>query len=218
MDTPPGHGAARRGLTLVEVAISLSLLTLLIFPLYSLLFTSRQAVGDARHHQTARLAIEHQLERMRSLANADQGTTFAALATTLRANPTFTVADLPGWTGRTWTGSTNGRIRVCLDETKRWFANDEEEGAGAHDDYFAAAPFDRIAYPTTLDPAAGTALNLDASLDLSTTPPTPTFTALAPTAAYRVLPVRVEVYWGAERSPRVAVNAVIGPKTNFRRG
>lgn len=197
------------GLTLIEVAVSLSLFTLLIVPILALFASSRRSVAESRHHATARLAIEHQLERMRAVANTEPtaGTVgFPELAQILTVNPTFAVPGLP-----TWQGGPQGRVRVCLDETREFFADLSPE---AHDDYFARPGWDRVPYP-----AFG--LNLDASF---TPDRTPTLSALTPAAAYRVLPVRVEVFWGSAATdpqwnlPKLAVNAVIAPKTGFRRG
>ncbi|MCO5171207.1 MAG: hypothetical protein M9894_33300 [Planctomycetes bacterium] len=199
----------RRALTLIEVAISLSLFVLLIVPVLALFMTSRRSVAESRHLATARLAIEHQLERMRAIANTGDGAGtvgFPELAHVLTVNPTFTVPGLPPWQG-----GPHGRIRVCLDETKEFFTDDSPE---AHDDHFARPGWDRIPYP-----AFG--LNLDASFAPDRSP---TFSALTPAATYRVLPVRVEVFWGNAATdpqwdvPKAAVNAVIAPKTGFRRG
>jgi Tfp pilus assembly protein PilV len=195
---------SRDGLTLIEVAISLGLFALIVVPIYGLFLTSRQTVAESRHHMTARVGIENEIERMRSIANTDESPTvadFTDLASLLtNARPTFTVAGLPKWQG----GAANGRIRVCLDETQQYFTNT----AATHDDYFGVAPFTQVPNP---------AFNLD--LDASGT-----FTVLPLSAQYRILPVRLEVFWGNAQSdptwdkPKVAITTMIAPKLNFRRG
>jgi Tfp pilus assembly protein PilV len=198
------RSARTRGLTLIEVAISIGLFALIVVPIFGLFLSSRQSVAESRHHTTARVAIEHEIERMRSIANTDEAATiadFTDLAALLTdARPTFTVAGLPSWQG----GPANGRIRVCLDETAQYFTNT----AADHDDYFGAAPFTQVANPAYQ-------LDLDAS---------GTFSALGVTAQYRILPVRLEVFWGSAQSdptwdkPKVAITTMIAPKLNFRRG
>jgi type II secretory pathway pseudopilin PulG len=199
----------RQGLTLIEITVSLSLFTLIVVPVLLLLLSSRRTVAESRHAATARMAIEHQLERMRGIANVDPSATavdFEDLAALLVANPTFEVRGLPAWQG----GAQQGVVYVCLDETKPFFTNDLPL---PHDDYFALPGWDQVPY-------AASQLNLDASFSGAT----PTFTALGTSSSYRVLPVRVEVFWGqagTDRTwnlPKVAVNAVIAPKTRFRRG
>lgn len=199
----------RQALTLIEIAISLSLFTLIVVPVVLLLISSRRSVAESRHHATARLAIEHQLERMRAIAMVDPSATsvdFEDLAALLVANPTFQVPGLPAWEG----GAQQGVVYVCLDETKSFFTNDLPL---PHDDYFALPGWDQVPYPASQ-------LNLDASFSGST----PTFTALDTSSRYRVLPVRVEVFWGGRQTdptwhlPKIGVNAVIAPKTRFRRG
>lgn len=199
----------RHGLTLLEITISLSLFTLTIVPVLLLLVSSRRTVAESRHAATARLAIEHQLERLRAIANVEPSATeadFDDLAALLIDNPTFAVPGLPPWEG----GPQQGVIYVCLDETKSFFTNDLPL---PHDDYFDLPGWDQVPYPASQ-------LNLDASFSGST----PTFSALGPSSRYRVLPVRVEVFWGrpdADPSwnlPKIAVNTVIAPKTRFRRG
>jgi len=194
---------ARAGLTLLEIMVTSSLLVLIVVPVYGLFFRSRQAVAEARYYAVARLAIEHQIERMRTAANEDEAR-FGRLAQFLTDAPTFTVPGLPRWVG----GAANGRIRVCLDETQQFFA----DTAAAHDDYFSRAPFTQV-------PSPSYQVDLDASGGA--------FTALTPAALYRVLPVRVEVFWGPDgltatdardMAPKVAIHAVIAPKTGFRRG
>ncbi len=205
-------------MTLIEVVITTSLMTLLIVPIYGLFYTSRQSVAEAKYHSAARLGAEHQIERIRAIGNIDEAS-FAGLAGQLVANPTFTVGGLPRWVNRTWSSGagdvTNGRIRVCLDERgaaeggSAVFTN--ADGSVTHDDYFATAPNDALPYP-----AFG--MNLDSSFNYAAVPPSPTLTSLATTSGYRILPVRVEVYFGQETTPKVAIEAMIGPKTNFRRG
>lgn len=199
----------RRGLTLIEIAISLALFTLIVVPVFLLLFSSRKTVAESRHAATARMAIEHQLERMRAIASAEPSATavdFEDLAALLVANPTFQVAGLPTWEG----GAQQGVVYVCLDETKAFFTNDLPL---PHDDYFDLTAWSQVPYPASQ-------LNLDASYSGST----PTLTALGTASRYRVLPVRVEVFWGHSAAdpgwniPKIAVNAVIAPKTRFRRG
>ncbi len=199
----------RRGLTLIEITVSLSLFALIVVPVLLLLLSSRRTVAESRHAATARLAVEHQLERMRAIANVDRSATavdFEDLAALLVANPTFEVPGLPPWQG----GAQQGVVYVCLDETKPFLTNDLPL---PHDDYFALPGWDQVPYPASQ-------LNLDASFSGAT----PTLTALDTSSSYRVLPVRVEVFWGqagTDRTwnlPKVAVNAVIAPKTRFRRG
>lgn len=199
----------RQGLTLIEIAVSLSIFTLIVVPVFLLLISSRRTVAESRHAATARMAIEHQLERMRAIANVDPSATavdFEDLAALLVGNPTFQVPGLPSWEG----GPQQGVVYVCLDETKSFFTNDL---ALPHDDYFALPGWDQVPYPASQ-------LNLDASFSGST----PTLSALGTSSRYRVLPVRVEVFWGQRATdptwhlPKIAVNAVIAPKTRFRRG
>ena len=40
---------------------------------------------------------------------------------------------------------------------------------------------------------------------------------VAANALYRVLPVRLEVFWGRETTPKVTFDVVIAPRFNFRR-
>lgn len=199
----------RQALTLIEISISLSLFTLIVVPVVLLLVSSRRTVAESRHAATARLAIEHQLERLRGIASADPSATavdFEDLAALLVARPTFQVPGLPSWEG----GAQQGIVYVCLDETRAFFTNDLPL---PHDDYFALPGHDQVPYPASQ-------LNLDASFSGAT----PTFTALGTSARYRVLPVRVEVFWGHPSTdpgwnlPKIGVNAVIAPKTRFRRG
>jgi hypothetical protein len=214
---------SRSGLTLIEVVITTVLLTLLIVPIYGLLYQSRQSVAEGRYMSVARLAAEAEVERIRGIAQRSEGE-FAALATYLTNNPTFMVRGLPRWIGTTLApyaaenGNNNGRIRVFLDEgpaaTSQFLTN---TGPVAHDNYFACPPF-----TTVPNPAWQT--DLDNSLKATGT----AFAPVALTGNYRVLPIRVEVYWGhrplvagtnpGDLAPKVALNAVVAPKFHFRRG
>lgn len=212
MSTGPGPRTGERGLTLIEIIISLSLFLLVVLPVALLLVGSRQTTTESRIYATARLAVEHQLERLRSIASVEPSSVagvadFENLAALLTARPTFAVQGIPAWEGH----ADQGIIYVCLDETKQYFADDL--AALPHDDYF-----DRDGWRAVPYPAFG--MNLDASFAAGV----PTLTALGTGANYRVLPVRVEVFWGTSAMdagwdlPKIAVNAVIAPKTRFRRG
>lgn len=208
----------RAGLTLIEVVITTCLLTLLIVPIYGLMYQSRQTVAEGRYQSIARLAAEAQVERLRDIATRSEEE-FASLAQFLSTDATarFTVAGLPKWVGSTATemGGANGRIRVCLDEDQQFWTN--TPGATNHDDYFGCPPYTQVPYPAYQ-------IDLDNSLKA-------TGDAFGPVATggnYRILPIRVEVFWGwqaatpgvaaRDMAPKLVLNATIAPKTHFRRG
>lgn len=208
----PRHSSQNRrgaGMTLIEVTVSFSLLTLLLMGVFGVMIQSRQVSGESRQHMVARVALEAQLERMRSIANESEAS-FAALATILINNPTFDVPGLPPFDpdgAGPLAARPHGLVRVCLDETKEFFTS-------ADGYYFGLPPFnDAVPYP-----AFGR--DLDAS---ERTGGGVVLTALVPGSFYRVLPVRVEIGWGrgapgAVIPPQLRVNTVIAPKRNFRRG
>lgn len=100
-----------QGMTLIEAAVSLSLIALTVMPIVSLLVTSRRSVGDSRTHTLARTAAASQIDRLR--ARAYQGeAAFAGLAAEIAAAPTFAVPGLPARQG----GLPQGRITAILDE------------------------------------------------------------------------------------------------------
>ena len=204
-------------MSLIEVVITTSLLTLLIVPIYGLLYQSRQTVAEGRYQSIARLAGEAQIERIRDIAQRSEEE-FASLAGYLstNANARFNVPGLPKWGGAAATENAgdNGRIRVCLDETQQYWTS--TGGATNHDDYFGLPAFSQIPYPAYQ-------LDLDNSLKATGT----AFANLTTGGNYRILPIRVEVFWGhrpisggdaGDMAPKVVLNAVIAPKTHFRRG
>lgn len=186
---------SRAGMTLLEVAICVSLLTLIIVPVFGVLLQSRQTTAESRHFALARSAIQSQIEQYKGIANQGE-TPFGSLAQTINAASTFVVPGLPRRAG----GAPHGVVRVCLDENKQYFNATDAA-------YFGSAPFNQIDYPAYHQ-------NLNGDDDsttyetLSATPPT----------TYRVLPLRLEVYWGQETTPKIAVHAVIAPRSDFIRG
>lgn len=206
----------RSGLTLIEVVITTSLLTLLIVPIYSLLYQSRQAVAEGRYQSIARIAAEAQVERFRDIAQRSEAD-FAALAghLSVNANARFRVVGLPGWVGAAAAENAgcNGRIRVCLNETQQFWTN---VVGPTHDDYFSCAGFTQVPFPAFQ-------LDLDNSLKATGT----AANNVPTTGNYRILPIRVEVFWGfrtisgtdaRDMAPKVVLNAVLSPKFHFRRG
>lgn len=219
----PGSRSDRSGLTLIEVVITTVLLTLVIVPIYGLLYQSRQSVAEGRYVSAARLAAEGQIERIRNIAQRSEGE-FGALANYLTinnsANARFNVAGLPRWRGQSTTlypenGGNNGRIRIALNETQQYWPN-VAGGTNLNDDYFSCANFTQVPYP---------AYQIDLDNSMKTTGVA--WTNLPVTGSYRILPIRVEVFWGprpingtdpGDMAPKVVLNAVISPKYKFRRG
>ncbi len=186
----PRRTTSRAGLTLIEVAVTLGLVTLIILPVFGLLLTSRRSAGESRHYVVARAAAESRIEQLRAQGNAGDAE-FAGLAQGILAAPTFVVPGLPP----TVNGAPHGRVIVCLDETRQFFSGAD----GAH---YGAAPWDAVPYP-----AFG--VDLDASGGANVVPAG---------GAYRVLPIRVEIHWGREATPKVWLDAVIAPRSGFVRG
>jgi hypothetical protein len=184
-------------MSLIEVVICMSLLVLIVLPVFSLLVSSRQSTSESRLYTVARAAAESRIELFKSQANAGE-TAFGALANTIiTTSSTFAVPGLPKRAG----GGLAGRVQVCLDENKQFFTT-------ADAPYFVA-PFDQVPYP-----AYHQNLNGD---DDSTTYETLAATPVTSTT-YRVIPIRVEVYWGLEAQPKVVITTVLGPRSEFIRG
>lgn len=106
----PRHGK-RRGLTLLEVAISLALLITLLVPIYLLFVRTREHASDTRARQLARAAAEHQVERMRDATNRGAFATLPDVFGGYR----FQVPGLPA--RRDGTGHPHGLVQVIVDET-----------------------------------------------------------------------------------------------------
>lgn len=181
---------ARAGLTLIEVTITLGLVVLIIMPVFALLLTSRRSAGESRLYVVARAAAESRIEQLRAQGNVGDAE-FAGLAQGILAAPTFAVPGLPP----TASGAPHGRVIVCLDETRQFFTAAD----GAH---YGSAPWNAVPYP-----AFG--VDLDASGGANVVPAA---------GAYRVLPVRVEISWGREATPKVWLDAVVAPRSGFVRG
>lgn len=129
---------ARRGLTLLEVSISLALLMTLLVPIYLLFIRSREHASDTRFKQIARAAAEHQIERMREAANR-AGTGFATLPDDF-GGYRFAVPGLPP--RKDGTGSPHGQVQVIVDEALVGvdLDGDDSDGDGdAQNDVLTAA-------------------------------------------------------------------------------
>jgi hypothetical protein len=224
------HGR-QSGMSLIEVAVTIVLLTLTIFPIYTLLLSSRMAVSESRTYGVARVALDHQLERLQAMAN-ESDTAFAGLSLYVANNPTFTIAGIPEYRDAVGALTPNGRMIRCLDEGKKRFT--VAEGA-----YFASAPWNDPTSPLTVYPTQtcvnpnlpAASLYLDANLtgtdlDSADRNGNGVFNddPLVDSDKYRLLPVRVECYWGnvqlrpQDAAPKIWFNMMIGPKTKFRRG
>jgi type II secretory pathway pseudopilin PulG len=107
-DRPP---SARRGLTLLEVAISFALLITLLVPIYLLLVRSREHASDTRSRQLARAAAEHQVERMREATNRGAFSTLPDVFGGYR----FAVPGLPP--RKDGSGQPHGFVQVIVDES-----------------------------------------------------------------------------------------------------
>lgn len=140
---------SRRGVTLVEAAVSLGLISIVLITVFGVMARSRAAASESRFMTLGRMAAENQIEQYRATANLSQAA-FGNLAQQILAAPTFNVPGLPG-------PGPHGRVYVCLDETKQFFNATDHA-------YFGAAPFNQVAYP-----AFG--LDLDASGDANAVPP-----------------------------------------------
>ncbi len=189
--------ARTRGLTLIEIVIAFSLFVLVLVPLLTLLIQSRQTTGDAREAALARLAIEDLVERIQARASSSQAS-FAALAADLQAagglfEPAYDVPGLPRRAG----GLRNVVVRVCLDETKAAFVPAD----GAH---YASAPWGVA--PLSRCPSGGIDLNCDGDASDADT-----------SADHYVLPLRIEVGWGAGTAPRLHQDVVVAPKRELIR-
>jgi hypothetical protein len=112
MSRPSRARGTRRGLTLLEVAISLALLMTLLVPIYLLFVRSREHASDTRSRQIARAAAEHQVERMREAANRG-GDGFATLPDEF-AGYRFQVPGLPARSDGS--GAPHGLVQVIVDE------------------------------------------------------------------------------------------------------
>ncbi len=189
------HFTRSRGMSMIEVVICMSLLVLIVLPVFSLLVTSRQSTSESRLYTIARAAAESRIELFKSQANGGEAA-FGALANTIiTTSSTFAVPGLPSRPG----GALAGRVHVCLDETKQFFT-------AADAPYFGAAPFNQVQYP-----AFQQDLNGNGGFSaLNATPVTNT--------SYRVIPIRVEVYWGLEAQPKVVITTALGPRSEFIRG
>lgn len=113
--TPPPQpgGPSRRGLTLLEVAISLALLVGLLVPIYLLLVRAREHAGETRYQRLARAAAEHEVERMREVANRG-GASFGTIPGVFDGRR-FAVPGLPP--RRDGSAAPHGQVEVLLDES-----------------------------------------------------------------------------------------------------
>jgi hypothetical protein len=99
-------------LTLLEVAISLALLLTLLAPIYLLFIRAREQAAETRYLRLARIAAEHEVERMRELANRERGS-FATVPATFDGRR-FVVDGLPP---RKDGLVEHGLVEVLLDES-----------------------------------------------------------------------------------------------------
>lgn len=209
---------ALRGLTILEIAISIGLLISMLLPLYLLLMRSRESVAQSSHYRLARTAVETVVERMRYQANsadvtAVPGTDPPSFETLVQVWGAQRSAAAP-WANvfsiHARSGDFQGRPG-----NRFWV-----RGLPARQVAGVETPHGEIQFPTTPAwPASPTGidetiygLDLDGSgLPLSANMPGGAL------AKYRVMPVQVRIFWGPELTPKYSVTTMISKKANYLR-
>lgn len=208
-----GTATRFRGLTLLEVAISVTLLVVMILPLYLLMMRSRESVGQASHYRLARTAVESVIERMRAQANAaDTGTNPPSFETLVQvwAQPR---ASAPPWTNVLSIHPRSGEAAQGLPGNRFWVRGLPDRLVGG-----VVTPHGEVVFPTTpAFPAAPTGIDetiygLDLDGDGGALEP-----SIPVTGKYRVMPVRVRVFWGDSTTPKYEVEAIISKRSNYLR-
>ncbi|MCA8920257.1 MAG: hypothetical protein KDD82_00530 [Planctomycetes bacterium] len=203
----------KRGLTLLEIAISLALVALIILPIYFTMVKSRETVAQSSEYRMARVAVQTVIERMRAQASSasvgpNSFQTFVAdwtatAATTpvingngaaqnfLPANSQFFIAGLPI---RGDAGNINGpHLQVTINTT-------------------AGNLVENLVYQASnaggINTAASAVVSLDNDDDAGGVPVA---------GLYRAVPVTITVFWGQSAQPRLTITTLIAKPTDFMR-
>lgn len=210
------HSSTRRGLTLLEVAVSIGLLLTMLMPLYLLMMRSRESVSQSSHYRLARVAAETVIERMRAQANSADVTptgsdppSFETLVSVWAAQRSSSAPWANVFSVHPLNGDFQGR------PGNRFFVR----GLPTRLVGSTVTPHGEIVFPTTPAwPASPTGIDETIfGLDLDGNGTIDAAMAGNVTGKYRVMPVTVRVFWGRETTPKYSVTTLISKRANYLR-
>ena len=215
----------RRGLTLIEIAISLALIALIILPIYFTMAKSRETVAQSSEYRMARVAVQTVIERMRVQASAPASAqyNFRNLCDT-----TATVPNSPfDWLDTSNTQTINASVGSGAGQTgitpnSQFFIaglppRGDAGNVGAPHlqvtiNTAAGALVEDLVYSPSnsggINTAASVAVSLDKDDDAS---------GVAINGLYRAVPVTITVFWGQSAQPRLTVTTLIAKPTDYMR-
>ncbi|MEZ6188749.1 MAG: hypothetical protein R3F62_27570 [Planctomycetota bacterium] len=201
----------KRALTLIEIAISLSLIALIILPIYFTMAKSRETVAQSSEYRMARLAVQTVVERMRAQASsASVGpNSFQSFAADWTAAPP---APLPVING-------GGAAQLALPASSQYMIAGLPPRAdnGPHVVVTIAttgASLDEtFVYQASNDGGINTAASAVVSLDDDDDS-----SGVAINGLYRAIPVTISVFWGTNvAQPKLTVTTLIAKPTDYMR-
>ena len=206
----------RRGLTLIEIAISLALIALIILPIYFTMAKSRETVAQSSEYRMARVAVQTVIERMRAQASSasvgpNSFQSFAADWTAVAGTPPTINGSVGSGAGQT-TLPANSQFFIAGLPPRADAGNVGAPHLQVTINTAAGSLVEDLVYSPSnsggINTGASVAVSLDKDDDAS---------GVAINGLYRAVPVTITVFWGQSAQPRLTVTTLIAKPTDYMR-